>query len=353
MCGYWSLVGAGHVRVLPVRDHHTGTARRVGAMCARGPRPGESAPAGLSSTSPVTPSFVTVPAPADTRFGPIRRFAEIDSTNRYLLDQARAGAAEGVVAVADYQSAGRGRLGRRWEAPPGSNLLASVLLRPALAADELHLCTVAVALAAVAACERGAGVAAELKWPNDLMVGGRKLAGILAEALPRGPGGRRATVVVVGLGLNVRWPPPLGHAGADARGRGRPDDGVPRCPRAATSIWRLAGRAAEPWPCSDGARGPRGSTRGAGRPRRAATGWPPSTAGAAPRSARPCGCRARGGLHGHGHRHHRRGPSGGRGGGRCPDRGRRRRGPRAGSDLNFPGRLTRWADGGRSTIDPP
>ncbi|HEY5026412.1 MAG TPA: hypothetical protein VII76_15655, partial [Acidimicrobiales bacterium] len=70
-----------------------------------------------------TASFTTVPAPPHTRFGPVRRFAQIDSTNRYLLDEARAGAAEGTVAVADYQSAGRGRLGRRWEAPPGSNLL--------------------------------------------------------------------------------------------------------------------------------------------------------------------------------------------------------------------------------------
>jgi BirA family transcriptional regulator, biotin operon repressor / biotin---[acetyl-CoA-carboxylase] ligase len=154
-----------------------------------------------------------VPPPAGTRFGPIRHFAQIDSTNRYLLDEARAGAPEGAVAVADYQSAGRGRLGRRWEAPPGSNLLVSVLLRPALAVEELHLCTVTVALAAAAACERGAGLAPDLKWPNDLVVGGRKLGGILAEALPTAPASAPAGVqevspVVVGLGLNVGWPPP-------------------------------------------------------------------------------------------------------------------------------------------------
>ena len=163
--------------------------------------------AGAGVASPCGPR----PRPG-TRFGPVRRFAEIDSTNRYLLDEARAGAPEGAVAVADYQSAGRGRLGRRWEAPPGSNLLTSVLLRPALAVDELHLCTVAVALAAAAACEGGRGVVPELKWPNDLMVGGRKLGGILAEALPAGTGatapmaGRRrlAGSRSVGLGLNVR-----------------------------------------------------------------------------------------------------------------------------------------------------
>src|ERR1700686_1291505 len=77
----------------------------------------------------------------------VRRFAELDSTNRYLLDEARAGAAEGLVAMADHQTAGRGRLGRRWEAPPGANLLVSVLLRPTLPTEELHLCTVAMALA--------------------------------------------------------------------------------------------------------------------------------------------------------------------------------------------------------------
>ncbi len=200
-------------------------------MCADGPRQGEPA------------TFTTVPAPARTRFGPVRRFPEIDSTNRYLLDEARAGAAEGAVAVADYQSAGRGRLGRRWEAPPGTNLLASVLLRPALAADELHLTTVAVALAAAGACERGAGVMADLKWPNDLMVSGRKLGGILAEALLAGPGswgaGRGVPAVVVGLGLNVRWPPPDATPGASQTEHAELLLG-------ATSLWRESGVALEP-----------------------------------------------------------------------------------------------------------
>ncbi len=193
------------------------------------------------------PLFVEVAAPARTRFGPIRRFTEIDSTNRYLLDEARAGAPEGTVAVADYQSAGRGRLGRRWEAPPGSNLLVSVLLRPSLALDELHLCTVAVALAAAVACERGAGVASDLKWPNDLMVGDRKLGGILAEAIPAAAPEHGAVVpgaVVVGLGLNVGWPPPDGAANTTP-------DVAPAAPPTvfatpATSIRREAGVAPEP-----------------------------------------------------------------------------------------------------------
>jgi BirA family biotin operon repressor/biotin-[acetyl-CoA-carboxylase] ligase len=72
---------------------------------------------------------------------------EIDSTNSYVRDQARQGVPGGLVAVADHQTAGRGRLDRRWESPPGANLLASVLLRPGCGAGDIHLCSGAVALA--------------------------------------------------------------------------------------------------------------------------------------------------------------------------------------------------------------
>ena len=163
---------------------------------------------------------------ASTRFGEVRWFGEIDSTNRYLIEEARLGAVEGVVAVADHQTAGRGRLGRTWMAPPGASLLVSILLRPPLAPEELHLASVAVGLSAADACGSRARVTPDLKWPNDLLVGGRKLAGILAEAeLPRAayavsgpdapdpvePGEDQATraAVVVGLGLNVNWPAEL------------------------------------------------------------------------------------------------------------------------------------------------
>ncbi len=82
----------------------------------------------------------------------VRRFEEIDSTNTYLRTEARNGAPDGVVAVAEHQTAGRGRLDRRWESPAGASLLFSVLLRPQLDPAELHLCTAAVALAAAEAC---------------------------------------------------------------------------------------------------------------------------------------------------------------------------------------------------------
>jgi BirA family biotin operon repressor/biotin-[acetyl-CoA-carboxylase] ligase len=135
----------------------------------------------------------------------VRRFAEIDSTNSYLREQARTGAPAGLVAVADHQTAGRGRLDRRWEAPAGASLLLSVLLRPALDPAQLHLGTAAVALAAAQACREVAGVGPVLKWPNDLLVGEAKLAGVLAEA--EFADGAVASVVV-GLGLNVAWPGP-------------------------------------------------------------------------------------------------------------------------------------------------
>jgi BirA family biotin operon repressor/biotin-[acetyl-CoA-carboxylase] ligase len=135
----------------------------------------------------------------------VRWFDEIDSTNTYLLDQARRGAPEGLVAVADFQTAGRGRLDRRWESPRGANLLASVLLRPACDADDLHLCTGTVAMAAADACLAETGAEVALKWPNDLVARDRKLAGVLAEAEFTGG---RLDAVVVGVGINVAWPGP-------------------------------------------------------------------------------------------------------------------------------------------------
>jgi BirA family biotin operon repressor/biotin-[acetyl-CoA-carboxylase] ligase len=135
---------------------------------------------------------------------------EVDSTNTYLRERARQGAPDGLVVVADHQTAGRGRLDRRWESPPGANLLASLLLRPACSSREVYLCTAAVALAAADACEAVAGVEVGLKWPNDLVVDGAKLAGILAEA-EFSDGALSA--VVVGIGLNVAWPGPDGAGG--------------------------------------------------------------------------------------------------------------------------------------------
>jgi BirA family biotin operon repressor/biotin-[acetyl-CoA-carboxylase] ligase len=170
-----------------------------------------------------------------TRFRDIRRLDSVDSTNRYLLAEARNGAAEGVVAVAEFQTAGRGRLGRRWEAPAGSNLLLSVLLRPALRPDQRHLAGSALCLAAGDAVERAVGVVLAVKWPNDLLgPDGRKVAGVLAEADMAGPDESHdpPPAVVAGIGINVNWPvddhglPPdlVGVAGSLCGLVGRPVD---------------------------------------------------------------------------------------------------------------------------------
>jgi BirA family biotin operon repressor/biotin-[acetyl-CoA-carboxylase] ligase len=134
-----------------------------------------------------------------TRFTDVRVLATVDSTNRLLLDEAPGGAPEGRVVVADHQTAGRGRRERSWSAPPGSALLASVLLRPRLPVEHRHLVVVAAGLAAVESVASTVGVRPGLKWPNDVLAGDpeRKLAGILAEV---GAG----DAVVLGMGLNLR-----------------------------------------------------------------------------------------------------------------------------------------------------
>lgn len=129
--------------------------------------------------------------------------AETGSTNADLLAAADAGAPDRSVLVAAHQTAGRGRLDRRWEAPPGANLLVSLLFRRV--PDHVHQLTQRVALAAAAAAAQTAGVQAELKWPNDLLVDGAKLAGVLAQSA--GTPGSSGFVVVVGIGINVGWAP--------------------------------------------------------------------------------------------------------------------------------------------------
>jgi BirA family biotin operon repressor/biotin-[acetyl-CoA-carboxylase] ligase len=125
---------------------------------------------------------------------------ETGSTNADLAAAAATGAANRSVLMARHQTSGKGRLDRRWEAPPGTNLLASILFRDV--PEHPHQLTQRVGLAAARACSELAGVSPVLKWPNDLLLDGRKLAGILAQA-----GGTGTEYVVVGIGLNVGWAP--------------------------------------------------------------------------------------------------------------------------------------------------
>ncbi len=143
--------------------------------------------------------------------------AETGSTNVDLLAAGEKGAPDGTVLRAEHQTAGRGRLDRTWEAPPGANLLVSILMAPA--GDRPHDAVRAVALAALRACRTTCGVEVSLKWPNDLCVGTDKIAGILAQRGRRNDGS--GDFVVVGIGVNVGWAPP-GAASLAGSGWSRP-----------------------------------------------------------------------------------------------------------------------------------
>lgn len=131
----------------------------------------------------------------------IRRVEKTGSTNADLAMAARAGAAEGLVIVAEHQSAGRGRLDRVWETPAGQALTVSFLLRPAgVPVSRWPWLPLLTGLAVVEALESLGVADAGLKWPNDVLVDERKLAGILAERVETPP---LPTAAVVGVGLNV------------------------------------------------------------------------------------------------------------------------------------------------------
>lgn len=121
------------------------------------------------------------------------------STNADLAASAAAGAAEATVLLAEHQHAGRGRLGRQWQAPPRSALTLSLLLRPTLPAARWPWLSLLAGVAVAEAVTCSTGIETTLKWPNDVLVGARKVAGLLVERVetPTGP------AAIVGMGLNV------------------------------------------------------------------------------------------------------------------------------------------------------
>jgi len=126
------------------------------------------------------------------RFGRVYRYAEVaPSTQRMLAEDAE----EGAVAVAEEQTEGRGRLGRKWEAPAGTSVLVSVLLLPAVDAARLPELSLVAGNAVTEAIVEVTGIEPTIKFPNDVLIGGRKVAGILAESSE----GR----VVLGIGVNA------------------------------------------------------------------------------------------------------------------------------------------------------
>ena len=136
----------------------------------------------------------------------IHYFSVLDSTNLYARKLAEEGALEGEVIVAESQTGGKGRLGRSWVSPPNLNLYLSVILRPKLLPLHAPQITLMAAVALAETVQCFIPLPAEIKWPNDILVGGKKLAGILTES-SCDPG--KILFVILGIGVNLNFPKEL------------------------------------------------------------------------------------------------------------------------------------------------
>lgn len=130
----------------------------------------------------------------------IRYFNEIDSTNEEAKRLARLSESEGVTVIADKQTAGKGRLGRTWDSPSGTNIFMSILLRPQIKPDKASQVTLIAGLAMCEAVREVTNLDAQIKWPNDIVVNGKKVSGILTEMSAEIDG---VNYIVVGIGVNV------------------------------------------------------------------------------------------------------------------------------------------------------
>ena len=155
----------------------------------------------------------------------LRCFDELDSTNNYLT--AQTAAPDGTAAVADSQTAGRGRMDRSFQSPKGQGIYLSVLLRPPLPPERLPPVTALAGVSVCGAVERVCGVRPGLKWPNDPVLAGKKLCGILTEMSLEAETGRVQSLVL-GIGINVGQ---------------RPEDFSPEVREVATSLGQVLGRA--------------------------------------------------------------------------------------------------------------
>jgi BirA family biotin operon repressor/biotin-[acetyl-CoA-carboxylase] ligase len=143
----------------------------------------------------------------------IYHFFKVDSTNRVALELGHAGEPEGAVVLAEEQTAGRGRAGRSWHSERAAGIYVTLLLRPRLAPVQAPLLTMMAGLSAHAAIQSQTGLVVDLKWPNDLLIGGKKAGGILTE-MHAEPG--QVRFVIVGLGINVNQENLPGELGAIA-----------------------------------------------------------------------------------------------------------------------------------------
>jgi len=135
----------------------------------------------------------------------IQHFEEIPSTNTLALELASKQAEEGLVIVADYQTEGRGKPGRKWVSPRGKNLLFSLLLRPAVPPSRAPILTQITCRSVAKVLTEQYGISSTFKRPNDILVGGKKICGILVEARSSASG--TLDCVVIGIGLNVNARP--------------------------------------------------------------------------------------------------------------------------------------------------
>ena len=145
--------------------------------------------------------------------GHIICFRETGSTNEVAFRLAEEGAAEGTVVIADCQNHGKGRLGRRWESPPGVNLYCSVILRPDIMPLQASQLTFLSAVAVAEAIEETSPIRPSIKWPNDLLVRGKKVAGLLNEMSAET---EKVNFIILGIGINInmkesQFPPDLRH----------------------------------------------------------------------------------------------------------------------------------------------
>jgi BirA family biotin operon repressor/biotin-[acetyl-CoA-carboxylase] ligase len=156
------------------------------------------------------------------------RLGRVDSTQTIAFALAAEGVPDGTAVVADTQAAGHGRRGRPWVDEPGASLLVSIVLRPRLEPARLPGLSLAAGVAVAEALTRAAGVSPRLKWPNDVLIGGRKIAGILLESRMTGHPESGGLTAILGIGINVSQ-------------RTFPADLAER----ATSVWVESGRLVE------------------------------------------------------------------------------------------------------------
>jgi BirA family transcriptional regulator, biotin operon repressor / biotin---[acetyl-CoA-carboxylase] ligase len=139
-----------------------------------------------------------------TRFaGKLKHFASVTSTNTLLLEAATGGAPEGTVYVADEQTAGRGRGGHAWHSAPGEGLYASALVHPSLFLRDALWLSLSAGVAAHRAIRETTGIAVDLRWPNDLLLGAHKLGGILVETSAASGPDAALHYAIIGSGINI------------------------------------------------------------------------------------------------------------------------------------------------------